>query len=72
MDPQKKIWRPDPGHKYKLKNNRPKDQDLFKPFMFADQCSLEAKQNYPGTLIRFPLRSEPSDFSDKLYTTSKL
>ena len=72
MDPQKKIWRGDPGHKYKLRNNKPENQNSFIPFMFADPCSLETKQNYPGTLIRFPLRNERSELSDKLYTTAKL
>ena len=72
MDPQKKIWRGDPGHKYRLKNNKPESQDSFTPFVFADPCSLESKQYYPGTLIRFPLRNEPSELSDKLYTTTKL
>ena len=72
MDPQKKIWRGDPGHKYKLRNNKPENQNSFLPFMFADPCSLETKQNYPGTLIRFPLRNEQSELSDKLYTTAKL
>ena len=72
MDPQKKIWRGDPGHKYKLRNNKPENQDSFKPFVFADPCSLEAKKNYPGTLFRFPLRNKPSELSDKLYTTAKL
>ena len=72
MDPQKKIWRGDPGHKYKLRNNKSEYRDSFKPFVFADPCSLETKQNYPGTLIRFPLRNERSELSDKLYTTAKL
>ena len=72
MDPQKKIWRGDPGHKYKLRNNKPENQDSFMPFVFADSCGLETKQNYPGTLIRFPLRNEKSELSDKLYTTEKL
>ena len=72
MDPQKEIWRGDPGHKYKLRNNKLEYQDSFTPFVFADPCSLETKQNYPGTLIRFPLRNERSELSDKLYTTAKL
>ena len=72
MDPQKKIWGGDPGHKYKLRNNKPQNQISFLPFVFADPCSLETKQNYPGTLFRFPLRNERSDLSDKLYTTAKL
>ena len=72
MDPQKKIWRGDPGHKYKLRNNKSEYRDSFTPFVFADSCSLETRQNYPGTLIRFPLRNEQSELSDKLYTTTKL
>ena len=72
MDPQKKIWRGDAGHKYKLRNNKPENQNSFIPFVFADPCSLETKQNYPGTLIRFPLRNEQSELSYKLYTTVKL
>ena len=72
MDPQKKIWRGDPGHKYKLRNNKSEYRDSFTPFVFADPCSLETKQNYPGTLIRFPFRNERSELSDKLYTTAKL
>ena len=72
MDPQKKIWRGDPGHKYKLRNNKSEYQDSFTPFVFADPCSLKTRLNYPGTLIRFPLRQERSKLSDKLYTTAKL
>ena len=72
MDPQKKIWGRDPGHKYKLRNNKPEYRDSFTPFVFADPCSLETKQNYRGTLIRFPLRNEQSELSVKLYTTAKL
>ena len=72
MDPRKKIWRGDPGHKYKIKTKKPENQDSFTPFVFADPCSLDIKQYYPGTLIRFPLRNEPSELSDKLYTTTKL
>ena len=72
MDPQKKVWRGDPGRKYKLRNNKSEYQDSFTPFVFADPCSLETKQNYPGTLVRFPLRKQRSELSDKLYTTAKL
>ena len=72
MDPRKKIWRGDPGQKYKLRIKKPENQDSFAPFVFEDACTLDTKQNYPGTLIRFPLRNEPSELSDKLYTTAKL
>ena len=72
MDPQKKIWPGDPGHKYKLTNNKPENEDSFAPFKFANSCSLEFNQYYRGTLIRFPLRNEPSNISDKPYTMAEL
>ena len=72
MDPQKKMWRGDPGHKYKLTNNSPNYSDSFSPFKFANNCSLGEELHYKGTLIRFPLRKEPSGLSDKLYTIPKL
>ena len=75
MDPQKTMWRGDPGHKYNLSNNTPKKEcykDSFSPFKFTDHCSLGTQQQYNGTLIRFPLRNEPSGLSNKLYTVAKL
>ena len=72
MDPQKKIWRGDPGHKYKLTNNKLLNSGSFSPFQFADQCSLQKHQDYNGTIFRFPLRKERSDLSDKLYSVAKL
>ena len=75
MDPQKKMWRSDPGHKYNLSNNTPEKErykDSFSPFKFTDPCSLGKQQQYNGTLIRFPLRNEPSGLSNKLYTVAKL
>ncbi|XP_065905470.1 sacsin-like [Dysidea avara] len=72
MDPQKRLWRGDPGHKYKLTNNTQQNSDSFSPFKFTDHCSLGTRQQYNGTLIRFPLRNEPSGLSNKLYTVAKL
>ena len=72
MDPQKDIWQGQPGHKYKLTHNKPENSDSFAPFRFANSCSLEFEQTYPGTLIRFPLRKQPSDISSKVYTMSEL
>ena len=72
MDPQEILWRGDPGHKYKLTNNTQQNNDSFSPFKFTDHCSLGTQQQYNGTLIRFPLRNEPSGLSNKLYTIAKL
>ena len=72
MDPQKRIWPGDPGHKYRLTKNKPEYKDSFAPFKFASSCSLEFSQYYHGTLIRFPLRNEPSNISDKPYTMPEL
>ena len=72
MDPQKTMWEGDPGHKYKLTTNVQQNSDSFSPFKFRDHCSLGTQQQYNGTLIRFPLRNEPSGLSNKLYTVAKL
>ena len=72
MDPQKIMWKGDPGRKYKLTNNTQQNSDSFSPFKFTDDCSLGTQQQYNGTLIRFPLRNEPSGLSNKLYTVAKL
>ena len=72
MDPQKKIWKGDPGHRYKLTNNRSENSDSFAPFRFANSCSLEFDQIYPGTLIRLPLRNKPSNVSSKVYDIPEL
>ena len=74
MDPQKKIWKGEPGHKYKLTNNKPENShsDSFAPFRFNNSCSLEFDQAYPGTLIRLPLRNKPSYVSNKVYDIPEL
>ena len=72
MDPQKRIWKRQPGHKYKLTNNKPEYKDSFAPFRFVDSCSLGLKQNYPGTMIRLPLRKKTSGLSNTLYDIEKL
>ena len=72
MDPQKKIWKGDPGHKYKLKSHQLTRGDTCTPFIFDHPCSVELNACYPGTNIRLPLRNSPSEISGKLYTTAKL
>ena len=72
MDQQKKIWKGDPGHKYKLAKNNPKNRDSFTPFQFHDACSLGSNFTYPGTMIRLPLRNKSSTLSSTLYNIEKV
>ena len=72
MDPQKTIWKGDPGHKYKLTSYKLANGDSCTPFIFDHHCSLELNTSYPGTIIRLPLRNSPSEISSKQYTISKL
>ena len=72
MDPQKKIWKGDPGHKYKLTSQNLQSSDLRSPFRFNDPCSLCTSGEYNGTMIRLPLRNQPSDLSKKLYSIENL
>lgn len=71
MDPQKKIWKGDPGHKYKLTSQNLRSSDSCSPFKFNDPCSLECSY-YSGTMIRLPLRKEPSTMSEKVYSIDTL
>ena len=71
MDPQKRIWKGDPGHKYKLTSRDLRSSDLCSPFRFNDPCSLHGSY-YSGTMIRLPLRNELSDMSEKLYSVETL
>ena len=72
MDPQKTIWKGDPGHKCKLTSYKLTNGDSCTPFIFDHHCSLELNSSYPGTIIRLPLRNSPSEISSKQYTVSKL
>ena len=76
MDPQKEIWSGQPGQQYKIKDNKQGNQNesLFMPFVFDEPSSLKKGQtsNYHGTLMRFPLRTEKSELSDKVYDIKKL
>ena len=72
MDPQKKIWKGESGHKYKLTKNI-SGNDSFAPFRLPDSCSLDFFQtSYPGTMIRLALRNKPSLLSSTLYDIEKL
>ena len=72
MDPQKKIWKGDAGHKYKLTSHQLTRSDSCTPFIFNHPCSIKLNASYLGTIIRLPLRDSPSEISSKLYTITKL
>ena len=72
MDPQKKIWKGDPGHKYKLTSHQLTRGDSCTPFIFNHPCSIKLNASYRETIIRLPLRDSPSEISSKLYTITKL
>jgi sacsin len=42
--------------------------DQFEPFHQIFDCNLNQGNCYSGTLFRFPLRTEPSNLSTKIYT----
>ena len=73
IDPQKTVWK-DAGCIYKLPKEHPAEYtDSFAPFKFENPCALkEFNGHYKGTLFRFPLRSQKTDLSNKLYTVHNL
>ncbi len=42
--------------------------DQFEPFHKVFGCNLNQGNHYSGTLFRFPLRTQPSQLSNKIYT----
>lgn len=53
----------------KIKNSQVKSHcDQFKPYDNIFDCEIfQENFNYNGTLIRLPLRNEPSKISNKIY-----
>ena len=45
-----------------------RSSDQFAPFHGIYGCDLAPGKSYDGTLFRFPLRTEPSELSEKKYT----
>jgi len=72
FDPQEKIWPKESGQLYNI-------QDIYSQNKLDSQATFEVVEGisavtgkYPGTLFRFPLRTEPSDLSDMSYTVCKM
>ncbi|RXM32098.1 Sacsin [Acipenser ruthenus] len=86
LDPQEKLFgEREGGYMWSLDDAEDRDQlmnfhDQFLPFrsllgevsIVTWEEAITAKQDFPGTLFRFPLRNEPSAVSDKLYDTDKI
>ncbi|XP_072541474.1 sacsin [Salminus brasiliensis] len=85
FDPQKKMFDDEEeGYRWSLDDEEDRKHlleftDQFKPFQeivsLVCGCSWEKiinKQDFSGTLFRFPLRSEASEISDNLYDSDKV
>ncbi|MGH0167379.1 UNVERIFIED_CONTAM: hypothetical protein FKN15_052509 [Acipenser sinensis] len=86
LDPQEKLFgEREGGYMWSLDDAEDRDQlmnfhDQFLPFrsllgevsIVTWEEAITAKQDFPGTLFRFPLRNEPSAVSDQLYDTDKI
>ena len=69
LDPQEKLWPRQPGAKFNLSM-------LQKTDLLATLNDIEgfnsSTTNYPKTLFRFPLRTQPSDLSENKYSVDDL
>ena len=70
LDPHEKYFvRGEPGQAFSI--SQPllrKHFDQFAPFHRIFDCDLNQGKLYTGTLFRFPLRTQPSQLSPKVYT----
>ena len=70
MDPHEKYFiRGEPGQAFSTQDPLLAEHfDQFKPFHDIFDCNLNQGNYYQGTLFRFPLRTQPSQLSNKIYT----
>ena len=70
LDPHEKYFeRGEPGRAFSTTDPLLKDHfDQFEPFHKIFECNLNQRNYYSGTLFRFPLRTQPSQLSIKIYT----
>ncbi|CAB3987754.1 Hypothetical predicted protein [Paramuricea clavata] len=70
LDPHEKYFvRGEPGQAFSTGDPLLAENfDQFKPFHQIFDCNLNQGNCYSGTLFRFPLRTEPSKLSTKIYT----
>ena len=70
LDPHEKYFvRGEPGQAFSKDDPLLTEHfDQFEPFHQVLDCSLSQGNHYHGTLFRFPLRKQPSQLSNKIYT----
>ena len=70
LDPHEKYFvRGQPGRAFSTEDPLLAEHfDQFEPFHQMLDCSLSQGKHYKGTLFRFPLRTQPSQLSNKIYT----
>ncbi|XP_046843110.1 sacsin-like [Xenia sp. Carnegie-2017] len=71
LDPHEKYFvRGEPGQAFSLEDPLLDEHfDQFHPFHKILECDLsQGIHHYDGTLFRFPLRTQPSELSQKIYT----
>ena len=70
MDPHEKYFiRGEPGRAFSTQDPLLAEHpDQFEPFHQLFGCNLNQGNYYQGTLFRFPLRTQPSQLSNKIYT----
>ena len=70
LDPHEKYFvRGEPGQAFSTTEPLLAEHfDQFKPFHQIFDCNLNQGKLYNGTLFRFPLRTQPSQLSPKIYT----
>ncbi len=71
LDPHEKYFvRGEPGQAFSTEDPllAPENFDQFEPFHQMFGCNLNQGNCYSGTLFRFPLRTQPSQLSNKIYT----
>ena len=70
LDPHEKYFgRGQPGRAFSTEDPLLTEHfDQFDPFHRMFDCNLSQGNHYNGTLFRFPLRTQPSQLSNKIYT----
>ena len=70
LDPHQKYFvRGESGQAYSIDDpDLIENDDQFRPFQDIFGCCLGQRSYFKGTLFRFPLRTEPSELSKKIYT----
>ena len=70
LDPHEKYFnRGEPGQEFSTAQPLLAENfDQFEPFHQIFDCSLNLGSHYSRTLFRFPLRTQPSQLSSKIYT----